>query len=108
MEKNNEKEPKVIHVSSTVIIAAIIGLVMMVSMFTGTFPMLAFLMIGIAIGYFRPIKTTSQLSDIKDFLDSKDNYYTYTEVRTEMPEVKTKPECPDCVEPKEESKDDNK
>lgn len=102
-----KNEPKVIHISSTAIIAAIMGLVLIISMLTGTFPMICFLAIGVIIGYFRPIKSTSQLTDIKEFLDRKDNYYTYSteEIRPDLPNVKAPKEDP---EEKEESKDVSK
>lgn len=109
MENNEKKnEPNVIRISNGVVIAVIAGIVLIVSMLTGTFPIIAALILGAVIGYCTPINTTSQLDDIKDFLKQDDNYYTYTNIETKMPEVNTKPECPNCVEPKEESKDDNK
>lgn len=117
MENNEKKnEPNVIRISNGVIIAVIVGIVLIVSMLTGTFPIIAALIFGAVLGYMTPINTSNQLDDIKDFLKQDDNYYTYstTEVRTEMPEVTTKPDMPNVVSPKavdekkEEPKDDNK
>lgn len=109
-EKKNE--PNVIRISNGVIIAVIVGIVLIVSMLTGTFPIIAALIFGAVLGYMTPTNVTNQLDDIKDFLKQDDNYYTYKETR--MPDVNTKPDMPNVVQPKavgekkEESKDDNK
>lgn len=113
MKDSEKKEPKIIHISSNVSIAAIIGLVLIVSMLTGTFPMLAFLVIGAAIGYFRPFKNTEQLSEIKNFLKDTDNYY-YTsdnsEIKINNSNAKSAKERKAWykLEPKEETKNDSK
>lgn len=113
-EKKNE--PNVIRISNGVIIAVIVGIVLIVSMLTGTFPIIAALIFGAVIGYWTPTNVTNQLDDIKDFLRQDDNYYTYKEtkmpdvnIRPDLPNVKAPKEDPESVdEKKEESKDDNK
>jgi uncharacterized protein YacL len=113
MENNEKKnEPNVIRISNGVIIAVIVGTVLIVSMLTGTFPIIAALIFGAVLGYMTPTNVTNQLDDIKDFLKQDDNYYTYKE--TKMPDVNTKPDMPNAVAPKavdekkEEPKNDNK
>lgn len=112
MENNEKKnEPNVIRISNGVIIAVIVGIVLIVSMLTGTFPIIAALIFGAVIGYWTPINATNQLDDIKDFLKQDDNYYTYSniETRPDLPNVKAPKEDPEVkMEEKKETKNDNK
>jgi hypothetical protein len=114
MENNEKKnEPNVIRISNGVIIAVIVGIVLIVSMLTGTFPIIAALIFGAVLGYMTPTNVTNQLDDIKDFLKQDDNYYTYstTEIRPDFPNVKApKEDSKEDLksEAKEEPKDDNK
>lgn len=101
----DKKEPNVIRISNGVIISIIVGVVLIVSMLTGTFPIIAALIFGAVIGYMTPTNVTNQLDDIKDFLKQDDNYYTYKEIRPDLPNV-VPPKSDDGK--KEESKDDNK
>lgn len=112
MENNEKKnEPNVIRISNGVIIAVIVGIVLIVSMLTGTFPIIAALIFGAVLGYCTPVNATNQLDDIKDFLKQDDNYYTYSniEIRPDLPNVKAPKEDPEVKkEEKKEPKNDNK